>query len=163
MGYNAPMTRGRKEPPEVRFWHFVVRGDNNACWNWIGAINPRRGYGRFNIGGYKTGQAHRFSYQLANGPAPEDKQVCHTCDNRRCVNPKHLFLGTAKENTADMIAKNRMDRGTSRYNAKLNDDDVRAIRKSSLTQIELSRTFQIAGSTISEIKNRKRWRHVVDH
>ena len=79
----------------------------NDCWIWDGAIFKQTGYGQF--GSVKTGvhTAHKYSYQLFNGQVPEGLFVCHSCDNRLCFNPKHLWLGTAKQNSEDMVKKGR--------------------------------------------------------
>jgi HNH endonuclease len=95
----------------VRLWSKVDRsGGPDACWPWLGArtsIRPTRpGYGELLAWG-KHAYAHRIAYHLAVGPIPEGMLVCHTCDNGLCCNPAHLFLGTARDNTRDMMAKGR--------------------------------------------------------
>lgn len=91
----------------AKFW-MKVKKIPNGCWEWQASTN-KNGYGRFQIHP-KTYKAHRISYFLIHGDIPADKVVCHRCDNPRCVNPFHLFLGTCKENTHDMISKGRLNR-----------------------------------------------------
>lgn len=114
-----------KKPPEDRFWAKVRTGDK--CWEWVGAIADT-GYGIFTVSTKIHVSTHRFSYQLHYGTIPDGLWVLHRCDNRRCVRPDHLFLGTALDNVRDMDKKGRRRnvqvRGAKHHFAKLTPSDV---------------------------------------
>ena len=99
------MPRGgsRPVPTNERFWNKVFV--SLACWEWT-AARQTNGYGRIMHNGRPTA-AHRVAWELVNGPIPEGMSVLHRCDNRICVRPEHLFLGTYKDNSDDKIAKGR--------------------------------------------------------
>lgn len=93
---------------EERFWSKVDK--SGECWIWTGCLT-NRGYGNFGVRkGYNI-PAHRFAYELTCGPIPEGFLACHHCDNRRCVRPDHLFLGSHRDNTQDCIRKGRFCSG----------------------------------------------------
>lgn len=108
---------------------------------------------------------HRLAWELANGPIPEGKWVCHKCDVRRCCNPEHMFLGTERENFADMYRKKRNPRGETHPWAKLTKETVAEIRwylaNTKLSQPAIANVFRgIAPGTIGSIKRGQIWKDV---
>lgn len=146
------------------FWSKVDQtADSDGCWVWHGGY-WQDGYGRY---GKTSERAHRVAWELTNGPIPVGMVVCHRCDNRFCVNPSHLFLGTQADNIADKVKKGRQSKGPEhgRYKCcKLTPDDVRAIRKiwseGGVTQRELAAAFGVDQARISEVVNRKTFKHI---
>jgi len=154
---------------EARFWGKVVKGDNPAdCWIWAGSLSSS-GYGVLRAG--RTGDvhsywAHRMSYEMAHGSIPEGMLVCHTCDNRRCVNPDHLFLGTPLDNMLDKCRKGRQrsPRGEEKSQAILTEDQVRHIRALHATrkyrQSDIAVQFGLDPAHVGKIVRRVLWKHV---
>lgn len=146
-------------PFEQRFWAQVDRRSPDECWHWKGYIGSR-GYG-FVKRDYRTLLAHRVSYQMAHG-SPNGLSVCHRCDTPSCVNPAHLFLGTAQDNSDDMRAKGRSprNRGEKHGCAKLKEADVLAIRDSDESGKVLAERYGVTASTISNIRLGRSWGHL---
>jgi hypothetical protein len=148
-----------------RFMRFVEKRED-GCWIWTGYIWSH-GYGQFGIG-QRHIPAHRFAWQMVNGPIPDDHFICHHCDERRCVNPGHLFVGTHADNMRDMYRKGRggrKARGEAVAGAVLTADDVRAIRGEiddapRGTGRRLAEKYGVTEQTISDIKRRVSWDHV---
>jgi len=151
---------------------FYANADTSVdgCWIWKGQINDR-GYGIFFANG-KDKKAHRVSYEMHVGPIPEGLMVCHSCDNRPCVRPSHLFAGTAKDNSQDMARKGRSAKGgycrmpgNKNPASKINYDDVQEIRRLyesayEPTQKDLADQFGISQSQINRIIKREHWQHI---
>lgn len=136
----------------------------NGCWHWLGALNSS-GYGHMSKTPAGT-LAHRISWLLHYGEVPPAHLlVCHTCDNRGCVNPEHLFLGTIADNNADRDAKGRFSplRGCSNGNSKLDDVSVSKIKAAlfgGCTQSSLAEKYCVSQATISDIKRGRIWTHI---
>lgn len=135
----------------------IVVGD---CWNWVGATNSW-GYGSLTTKG-RTIRAHRLSWEISYGPIPRGMLVCHKCDNRVCVNPKHLFLGTHRDNTQDAVAKLRTAAGESHGRSKLTEEDVRELRRRAKYEkhTPLAKEFGITYKHLWRIIKRKEWRRI---
>jgi hypothetical protein len=153
------------------FWSRVRRG--RGCWLWL-ANRDKDGYGRFQFNG-RMRKAHRVAYASVYGEPQEGLCVCHRCDVRNCVNPRHLFLGTNVENTADRQRKGRQAtgartrpecraRGEACGTSKLTARDVLRIRRlaerSTLRQADIGARFGVSQGVVSKIKRRASWAHV---
>lgn len=147
------------------FWSRVaITADNNQCWLWVGGKDSN-GYGLINLYG-KNDRVHRVAWRYPNYIIPEGMEICHSCDNPACCNPKHLFLGTHKENMDDMNAKGRNVnvRGESVFTSKLTEFQVLEIRRryaaGGITQKQLGIEYGIATINIWMIIHRRHWDHV---
>jgi hypothetical protein len=151
---------------ERRFWICVRRNGKNGCWRWVGFID-RDGYGVLGAPARKNKnlRAHRVAWLLHNGPVPPGLWVLHHCDNPPCCNPKHLWVGTPRENALDMIRKNRhgAPKGAKHYAAKLTAAGVRDARKrfkQGETLTALAIEYQVSTSTLGEAVHRYTWKSV---
>jgi HNH endonuclease len=148
-----------------RFWEKVVPGPANECWLWTGMVLINVGYGYLQTlarnGPRKVITAHRLSYHIHKGD-PGKLYVLHTCDNRLCVNPNHLFLGTHLENLEDMYQKQRHSHGESHGMHKLNESQVREIRRRADTgenQGKIAADFGISRTSVHDVRF-KSWQHL---
>lgn len=135
----------------------------DACWLWSGNLAPD-GYGKTKVGD-KYLSAHRLSWFIHRGEIPEGKILMHLCDNRACVNPDHLKLGTTQENTADSVRKGRRKPavGAQLPHSKLNESSVRAIRDAArrgVPQAQIAQTFGLCQQAVHKVVARKTWAHV---
>ena len=149
-----------------KFWSRVRRKESDKCWDWTGSLRSPRGYGQIKIKG-KTKAAHRVSWEIKNGPIPAGDMkgtmcVLHHCDNKKCVNPEHLFVGSQKDNVADMYSKGRnVDlSGTNNPAYKFPDTVISEIRSryafGSETQREIGMIYGISKSHIGNIIRHQR-------
>lgn len=152
----------------TRFMSLVDQSSivRDGCWLWAGG-GKGNGYGSFVLNG-RTVPAHRAAFILFNGVGPGKLDVCHHCDNRACVNPDHLFLGTRLENMQDCKRKGRTARGArlgSRRGedgsaAKLTWNDVRAIRASDAPAKQVAAQFGVTNDNINRIRRHDTWREI---
>jgi len=141
-----------------RFWSHVQKAASDQCWNWDAL--EKRGYGYMNNVDGHWRRAHRLSWELHHGPIPQGKCVLHACDNRACVNPRHLWIGTRADNARDRDNKNRCPYRQQHPMAKLTLLDVGAIRSlhGQYTQRTIASRFGVSQSQISHIMTQRCWR-----
>lgn len=153
--------KGRQARPLAeRFWEKVDKRGDDECWTWIGSIDTR-GYGSVGAdGGKPLMRAHRVVYALVFGPIPTGLVVCHACDNRACVNPRHLFAATQRDNVLDMVRKGRRQwpAGERHPKAKLSAEDVLAIRGDNRPPCLIRAEYGIGKTTLYQIQRRETWR-----
>lgn len=153
-------------PRSERFWLRVKQGEHDACWPWIGA-KESQGYGVFKPSRQESIKAHRMAYELRYGPFDASLVVMHRCDNRICVNPSHLRLGTVGDNNRDRANKGRgrenRQWGADNPRAKLTEpqlDEIRALVASGVTQMAVAERFGIKQPHVSRIVRGRAWRHL---
>src|ERR1700761_6979538 len=151
-------------------WKKVSIKGPDECWPWTGTTNS--GYVRMDVGGHEGVYAHRIAYisatpyaRIGLARAHIDDNVCHTCDNRLCCNPNHLYLGSHKENMQDKVKRNRTPdlRGLKSPNTKFKREDVLAIRslKSVTTSAVLAREYNVSQSAIKGIWSGRHYKDVI--
>ncbi|AUR85686.1 homeodomain-like protein [Vibrio phage 1.079.O._10N.286.45.E9] len=146
-----------------RFNDGITINKATCCWE----VEPtaRGGYGKISMLG-KTMLYHRASFELHVGKIPDGMMVCHKCDNPRCVNPIHLFIGTAKDNMDDKIAKGRhvgAKKGSNHHGAKLVEWQVKEIKNllnTGESQYKIAEMYGVSQTSINNIKTGKRWKYV---
>lgn len=132
----------------------------NGCWEWSLRVSPN-GYGQAKVS-QKFWTAHRLSWTYHKGPIPDGMIVCHKCDNRKCINPSHLFLGTTQDNVDDKMKKGRFvpSFGEKSGRSKLTESQVLSIRADQRPQSKIAKDFGIAQSNVCQIKLGKTWPHI---
>ena len=155
----------RRRPLADRFWEKVDRsGGPDACWPWRGATV--RGYGHIGVGSLSDGsrrmaRCNRVAYELAVGHLPDGAQALHSCDNRLCCNPAHLFAGTQQDNMTDKVRKGRQNRGDTHWQSRLSPHQVLHIRHryaaGGCTYASLAVEYGVSASAVGAIIRRQRW------
>ena len=147
---------------EQRFWEKVDRRESDECWPWKGCLHE--GYGIIQVRGFSF-LAHRISWTIHYGVIPDGLCICHHCDNRLCVNPQHLFLGTWADNNHDMAKKRRSALGERNKHSKLTENQVIEIRRLLALgwgEAHIGSLYGVGHTAIHKIKHRCNWRHIPD-
>ena len=160
------LTAGRKRRPMIkRFWEKVSIKGKEDCWEWHG-IRNEKGYGRLTAGRGVNLKAHRVAFALSNnGFVADDINVLHTCDNPPCCNPAHLFTGTMKDNTQDMLKKGRGSSpphayGKKHHNTKFDEATAIKIIKDTRTLHVIAADYGISWMTVFRLKHGKTWKQL---
>jgi hypothetical protein len=142
------------------FEDWYIPEPTSGCWLWEGYVN-KDGYGTVTRQG-QIYMAHRYSWIVNRGEIPPGLYLLHRCDTPPCINPDHLYLGTAADNAADMKRRGRQldQSGEHNHSAKLTEEDVLAIRADARIQREIALDYGINRSLVSLIKARKTWTHI---
>jgi hypothetical protein len=153
------------QSPAPRFWSKVNFNGPGGCWEWTACLFPA-GYGKFGVRSPVVVGAHRWSYEAAYGSIPDGLCVCHRCDNRKCVRPDHLFLGTVGDNNRDMYAKGRNNNptGADHPKTKLSTEQVLEVRRmlrDGMPVRQIAERFGVFPGTIYAIRNGKSHKKVV--
>lgn len=140
---------------------FVINKDTN-CWEWTRGLTYK-GYASYWFSGEPI-TGHRFSYARTFGAIPANLQVLHKCDNRKCVNPDHLFLGTNYDNTQDRVKKNRSCQGVKHKDAKLDEQIILLIREQYMSgnysKRAIARGLGVSHTCVINVLNNKTWKHL---
>ena len=144
-----------------KFWLKTDKQSDDACWIFLGATD-KDGYGQFWDGDIQLmTRAHQFSAKIHLGDCPKGMCVCHTCDNPSCVNPNHLFYGSALDNQKDKMTKNRQTKGESQGHSKLTNNQIEQIKARANENYKvLCKEFNLVPSTIYRIWHNQSWKHI---
>jgi hypothetical protein len=124
--------------------------DHTQCWPWL-AAGKGNGYGSFNAGDqFRT--AHSMAYELMVGPIPDGMEVCHSCDNRYCINPDHLFVGTRGDNMQDMKHKGRGGGGNRKHLKEVQVQEIRRRLLAGNSPRKIANQMNVNYGTVTAIK-----------
>lgn len=145
---------------QIPFWSHVKKGDH--CWEWTASLTPS-GYGQFHLKDEWPVPAHRASWVIHNGVIPDGCMVLHKCDNRTCVRPEHLFLGSHNDNMQDAKIKGRIANGEKTHHNKLIASQVIEIRslRGQLSNKKIAVRYGVSAATIDYIMLGKKWKHLI--
>jgi hypothetical protein len=168
----APATEDLSKPQSKlaqRFWSMVDVKGEDECWPWTGYVMPS-GYGRARVKGIGRVYAHRQAYEFASedvGLIPDGMFCCHTCSNKLCCNPAHLFLATPAQSVENNFRRGLVKRGSELPFAKLTEAEVCEIRrrhaaeaKLGISQAKLAKEYGVSAGAIQRVLERKNWKDV---
>lgn len=148
-----------------RFWSKVdTSAGDDGCWRWLDH-KTSKGYGEISVsasGKRKTLRAHRVAYEELVADIPDGLHICHRCDIRDCVNPKHLFVGTNSDNVKDRNSKNRQAKGVKHGRAKLSEEEVIAIYTDRRVTAAIASQYGVSTSTVINIRKGTSWKHITE-
>lgn len=151
----AGLTRSQTKNDLALFNSSYIVNSETGCWEWSRSKN-NKGYGQFHYKG-KDWLVHRLSFTLHEGEIPNGLFVCHKCDNPKCLNPDHLFLGTMADNMADMAKKLRC--GTVRLTVA-QVREIKRLNNSGLGPVKISRLLNVPSSTVNGVTAGHHWKHI---
>ena len=158
----------KKRSDQERFWSLVEKRDDHECWIFTGAV-LRNGYGTFKAGSRLDGTrrnvgAHRYCCEITKRRMGPGEFALHHCDNKRCVNPSHLYIGSRADNARDASERGLLGRGgragSLNSRAKLTEAQVLEIRASTDRNADLARRFGVSNTHIGWIKSGRSWGHL---
>jgi len=143
-------------------WKYIDKKGEDDCWNWMRCLDVF-GYGQITID-YKVYKCHRIVYELVYSIIPNGLLVLHHCDNPKCCNPKHLWLGNHDDNINDMVKKGRQRRGENVNTCKLTEQQVLKIRElysmGEYSHAQIAKMYNVTKQLITSILNYKIWKHL---
>lgn len=156
--------RPRVRPTAERFEEKYIPEPNSGCFLWLSYVGTN-GYASFHVNKVGDRRANRVAWELYRGPIPDGMHVLHKCDNRVCVNPDHLFLGTHLDNMRDMKAKGRLivapiTKGEASPLHKLTLLQAKEIKYSSVSYTKLAAKFCVSVAAVQKIKHNKMWKDI---